>query len=565
MQAVEGIEKVVPPPAQKQTASAPPTPQHPEGTPRALSPSEEFPLPPGRPMTDAWLPGGASSPAVRRDDSVTAEQDELPGVPMDLAATLPAVLPGVPQSPAQSYDYAPALRNAASPSGTAGSPAPPPAPGPAPQAPQPVVDSDLQPVTRTSKPTPSAGASDECLDLPLEEVLKQATEAFGQIACALSSTKWDRRVQALKGITTVLKGLDIKTGLGSLAAEGNTGGARGLQLRDHARCFNAACLILHIVMREKVLPVLLAAHELYKVTFEHGRAAVTEAHALRAADELFPHILAKLGDLNIRLHESACSCVLFTAMQPFFGITVVLARLFDVVDGRGVQQTSTLRGQQKMRVHYGVLQAVEMLLKQSPGRREDEGDVADAVATWSPADIAPFIVVGLHADSVTGARVQQGALGLAMNVYTTLGKSALLPILAELSSAAKDILAARLEEEGEDIEDLEGDDPDEECIEFSGDLCVLGVGLQPQLSIAKANTTDGEECLMDEILEDTGLVFDGQALGKKQAPLRSVLDEELKGLDLNNFDEDDLDQLDTATSMGSGNVRRLRSKEGLLS
>jgi len=42
--------------------------------------------------------------------------------------------------------------------------------------------------------------------------LMQATEAFGQIAMSLTSTKWDKRVQALKGVAAVLKGLDIKSG-----------------------------------------------------------------------------------------------------------------------------------------------------------------------------------------------------------------------------------------------------------------------------------------------------------------------------------------------------------------
>lgn len=539
MQAVEGVGAVVPPPAQKQTASAPPTPLHPEGTPRALSPSEEFPGPPGQAphsvtMTDAWMPGSGS-------------KAELPGMPMS------------PQGNGRSE---------------LGAEAPPPAPSPMSPPPQPRID--IEPPVSSERPTTGGGrpsnASEQCFEVPLEEVLTQATEAFGQIATALSSTKWDRRAQALKGITAVLKGLDIKAspmaaGIGreiSFASDGSSG-ARGLQLRDHARCFNAACLILHIALRDKVLPVLLAAHELYRVTFEHGRAAVTEAEAARAANALFPHILAKLGELNIRLHESACSCVLFTASQPFFGISSSLARLQDVIEGRG-QQASGLRGQQKMRVYYGVLQAVEMLMRQSPGRRDHEGDETDAVTTWTPADITPFIISGLNADSVTGARVQQAALGLATTVYTTLGKASLLPILEQLSPAAKDILVSRFEEEGEDLEDPDGGDGDEDCIELTGDdgLCVFGVGLRPNANLSKSHTTDGEECLMDEILEDTGLVFDGQALTKKRHT-HSELDEELTGLGF--FDEDELEQLPTATSMPELCLggRRLRSKDGLLS
>lgn len=441
--------------------------------------------------------------------------------------------------------------------------------------PQPVVDAELQPpasVHNCSSGTDGGSdlSSQRPLDVPLEEVLKQATEAFGQIASALSSTKWDRRVQALKGVTTVLKGLDIKvaTPMGqhnrSLTDEATAGGARGLQLRDHARCFHAACLILNIVMRDKVLPVVLAAHELYRVAFEHSQAFATEAEAFGAVDALFPHILGKLGELNIRLHESACACVLFTATQPFFGVSLVLARLLDVVDGRGAHQATALRGQQKMRVLSGVLQAVDMLIKKSPARRDGEGDAVDAVATWTPADVAPFIVSGLQADSVTGARVQQASLGLAMHIYMTLGKGALSPVVEQLSPAAKDLLVSRLEQEGEDIEDLDGDDGDEEeCIELTGadSLCIMGVGLRPKPdpSIAKPNTTDHEECLMDEILEDTGLVMDCKGFGKNHAS-QSELDEELLDLGL-----DDLEQLATATSLPEGSRWMSKNKQALLS
>lgn len=410
---------------------------------------------------------------------------------------------------------------------------PPSVPKPTLAPPPPMVDTEPPSVQRAAEE--GGDVSQQSLDLPLEEVLKQATDAFGQIATALSSTKWDRRVQALKGITTVLKGLDMK-GAGLGHGEHGTG-ARGLQLRDHARCFKAACLILHIVMRDKVLPVLLAAHELYRVTFEHGRAAVSETEASFSAGALFPHILAKLGELNIRLHDSACDCVLYTAKQPFFGVPLVLTRLLDVLEGRGPHQAPALRGQQKVRVHYGVMQAVEMLIRTTPARHQGEGNQSDEMVTWTATDVYPFIVSGLQADSVTGARIQQAAISLAINIYTTLGKAALLPILEQLSPAAKDILMSRLEEEGEDVEDMDGGDGDEEdCIELTGadSLCVMGVGLRPhqELSISKPNTTDGEEAFMDEILEDTGLVFDGKALGKKQ-PMKSALDEELLGLGLN--------------------------------
>merc|ERR1719201_1440499 len=110
------------------------------------------------------------------------------------------------------------------------------------------------------------------------------------------------------------------------------------------------------------------------------------------------------------------------------------------MEGRGPQQAGALRGQQRMRVHYGVLQTVEQLMRQAPGRRVGEGDDADASTTWTPGNLCPFITSGLQADSVLGARVQQAALSIAVHAYQMLGKAALLPILEQLAPAAQDML-----------------------------------------------------------------------------------------------------------------------------
>ncbi len=45
-----------------------------------------------------------------------------------------------------------------------------------------------------------------------------------------------------------------------------------------------------------------------------------------------------------------------------------------------------------------------------PGRMGVEWPVMDVHAPRTAADISPFVVSGLHADSVTGARVQQVTL-----------------------------------------------------------------------------------------------------------------------------------------------------------
>merc|ERR1719188_220507 len=70
--------------------------------------------------------------------------------------------------------------------------------------------------------------------------------------------------------------------LEAAAAPPRGSSCRGLQLRDRARCFRAAALILHIAMRDKVLPVVFAAHELYRLAFEHGLGCVAEDEANHA-------------------------------------------------------------------------------------------------------------------------------------------------------------------------------------------------------------------------------------------------------------------------------------------
>lgn len=448
------VPKVCQAPLQERTASAPPTPEHPEGVPRSASPGEFPPLSEDGPRThsDGWMPGTTAAPVVR----------EAPD------ASPSAGAPGVP------------------------------------------------------------GALELCFDAPLEEVLALSTEAFGQLAASLSSPKWDRRVQALKGVGMVLKGLDIK-------ANPSKGTARGLQLRDHARCFRAACLILHITMRDKVLPVLFAAHELYCLAFEYGHWAVPEAEACFAMGVLMQHLLVKLGELNIRLHESACTGVAFSAGRPFFGLREVFSRLRSHLDGRA----SSVRGPQRLRAQAGVLDIVGQLLRRFPGRRAGEGDGANAVRSWTAADVAPFIISGITVDGVTGLRVQQAAVSLAVIVVDAFGKRALDPVMADLNPTAKDMLVARLEEERDGLsEDGEGsngeddDDDDGDVVELTGvdGLCILGVGLRPMGPKGVSLMDQSEECIMDEILEATGLVFGGQALPSLLGPSESALDEDLRGL-----------------------------------
>jgi len=300
---------------------------------------------------------------------------------------------------------------------------------------------------------------------------------------------------------------------------------------------------LNIALRDKVLPVLFAAHELYRITFEHGGTSVPEEEASFAMGKLLEHIMAKLGEVNIKMHESACQAFVFsTGMPPRLGLSAAFTRLRQHLD------ESQARGLQRMRVHAGILDVVGQLLRRFPGRREDEGDESDAAAAWSPLDVAPFVSGGVTADAVMGARVQQAAATLAVVVYTTLGKRSLDVITADMPEAAKEIVMEKVAEEtGEVAEDGDCDDLDDEAgggedmppgAVAGIDLCITGVALRAPERVRLTKTDGKEETIMDEILEETGQVFQGEGLKvapgqvKKDSFASSPLDEDLRSLGL---------------------------------
>merc|ERR1712050_201986 len=143
--------------------------------------------------------------------------------------------------------------------------------------------------------------------------------------------------------------------------------------------------------------------------------------------------------------------------------------------------------------------------------------MGDAVATWTPMDVNPFIIGGLAVDGVTGARVQHAAGSIAVAVCGTLGRAALNPVFACISKPAKEFLSSRLQAElGDPGEDGWHDgEEDDDAVELTGaeNLCVLCVGLRPPqqhgLQRSAPLTDHNEECFMDLILEETGLAFGG--------------------------------------------------------
>ncbi|CAK0868144.1 unnamed protein product, partial [Prorocentrum cordatum] len=133
-----------------------------------------------------------------------------------------------------------------------------------------------------------------------------------------------------------------------------------------AAAWRLSCQLLHHVMRDKVMPVRLAACDLFLATFASAEATVSQAEGRFALGTLLEHLVDRLGDSNLRLHESARRCVLFAAeLSSLFGLGAVLARL------RARLESS--RGSERTKVHFGVLDAVSVLLEHFPGRRGGAG------------------------------------------------------------------------------------------------------------------------------------------------------------------------------------------------
>ncbi|CAE8592652.1 unnamed protein product, partial [Polarella glacialis] len=248
----------------------------------------------------------------------------------------------------------------------------------------------------TRTPSPEDVESEDCLnfDAPLEQTHAGIAEVFGQmISTSLQSTKWDKRSQALKAITTVLKGLDMQ----GMAPPGSTGVlhmGKGLILRDRTRCWRLSCQLLNHVMRDKVMPVRLAGLELFMDTFANTEGVAEPVEVRYAAGVLVEHLIDRLGDSNLRLHEAARKCVMFSAERPgMLGLGQVLIRLRERLE-------NAPKGGERTKVHFGVLDAVSILLEHFPGRRADNKRV-DSVALDEDEELEDVEEIRTSADSWT--------------------------------------------------------------------------------------------------------------------------------------------------------------------
>lgn len=393
----------------------------------------------------------------------------------------------------------------------------------APEAGEAELGAEVRPVARQESfaadlPTDDQDAAVD-LDVPLEQVFASVGQAFGSmISSSLQSPKWDKRAQALKAVGTMLRGLDLQ----GPAKPGSTGVlGKGLRLRDRVVCWRTCCQLLNHCLRDKVMPVRLAAHELFLDAFSVSEGLVAQAEVHYAITILIEHLLDRLGDSNLRLHESARKCVLFSAEHPgLLGLGAVLSKLRLRLEAKG-------KAGDRAKVYHGVLDAVNLLLQHFPGRRndrhagiaDDEDEAEDLAnepsASWTQDDIAPFIVAGM--DDNLGARPRNTAVALAVTVYQTFGMEAMQPLLAGLRPAKQALLKQKFEE----VEELGPDDGDsstgEDRTKDFSDLVICGNAVklcrQPQLPGAVCSGEgDDEEMIMDCILEETGMVFNGAGI-----------------------------------------------------
>eukprot|EP00931_Biecheleriopsis_adriatica_P062840 TRINITY_DN3795_c0_g1_i1.p1 TRINITY_DN3795_c0_g1~~TRINITY_DN3795_c0_g1_i1.p1 ORF type:complete len:579 (-),score=139.62 TRINITY_DN3795_c0_g1_i1:84-1820(-) len=360
-------------------------------------------------------------------------------------------------------------------------------------------------------------------DAPLREIYAGIAADFGQeVAAFLESTKWDKRSQALKSISAALKGQDLE----GMAAPGSTGVlGRGFRFRDRARCWRLSCQLLNHIMRDKVIPVRLAALELYADTFANAEGIADPAEVKYAAAVLIDHLFERLGDSNLRLHESARKCILFSAEKKgMLGLGGVLNRL------RARLEQAPKAGE-RTKMHFGVLDAVSVLLEHFPGHRgldhaiDLDDDLHDsrvhtAANSWTVESVTFFIAAGM--DDSLGARVRSSAVSLAVAVYRTFGAQSVDPMLRGLRPAKQTLLKQKFKEIDDEsnpdyLEDEDDGDEGEERPDLN-DLMICGAALKPP-TLASTVQLPGsleslgeDECLMDGILEETGMVFSGAGI-----------------------------------------------------
>ncbi|CAE7823749.1 unnamed protein product, partial [Symbiodinium sp. KB8] len=363
-----------------------------------------------------------------------------------------------------------------------------------------VVEEVLQDSTKEATPD---------FKLSPSEIYAAVAAEFGEeTASLLQSTKWDKRQRGLQSISAVLNGSDLE-GV-AVALPGSARSTKGL-FRERAAAWEVSCLVLNHVLRDKVIPVGLTALELFRDTFQNIDVSISAAQVQHAVSVLIEHVMFRIGDSNVRLHEGARRDLVLAASRQLLGIGGVLDRLQQRLE------TAPPKGGERNKVMFGILDTVAEIIR---SYSESSSTGPPSPHTWSIDVISGFIAAGM--EESLGPRVRNSSVALAAAVYRLRGPKVAETLMAGLRPAKKALLREKFQEideeggsgEPEEEEDSQGGDvrPDlDDCLHVCSALPVLpGV------------VAGEEESLMDGILEETGLVFNGAGIHNDEARRRSI-------------------------------------------
>jgi len=360
--------------------------------------------------------------------------------------------------------------------------------------------------------SPLADSEEETITLdfklPPSEIYEAIAAEFGEeTASLLQSTKWDKRQRSLQSISAVLNGSDLE----GVALPGSASASTKGLFRERAAAWRVSCLVLNHVLRDKVIPVGLTALELFRDTFQNIDVSISAAQVQHAVSVLIEHVMFRIGDSNVRLHEGARRDLVFAASRQLLGIGGVLDRLQQRLE------TAPPKGGERNKVLFGVLDTVAEIIR---SYSESSSTGPPSPHTWSIDVISGFIAAGM--EESLGPRVRNSSVALAAAVYRLRGPKVAETLMAGLRPAKKALLRQKFQEIDE--EGWSGE-PDEEEDSQGGDVrpdldgCLHVCSALPALPGVVAGE---EESLMDGILEETGLVFNGAGIHNDEARRRSI-------------------------------------------
>jgi hypothetical protein len=355
----------------------------------------------------------------------------------------------------------------------------------------------------SARSTPETASPDEVQDVQDDQDVAEAAapppqkralpsadaeEAFGaMIAAALKSPKWDRRVEGIKGIESMVKSHAL---------------APGGRNESHQQQLFAAMRVLEQVLRDKVFPVLAAAFALYDAVLKHAELSLDAQDRDAGLEVLLPVIVSRLGDTNQKIHDAAASAVLSTAQRVEEMGAVCVEVLSAAITAEIATTAADTKSVARMRV-VGVLSCLESLVRQ-------QGASAETAALLAP------MIPGVLDHPKEKVRIA------CLDVVAQFAHAGVeIPNLV-LRSALEDLLQARIadlaEDDGEEIAGVEfmvigtsipvhSVHTAREPSGFEGLPSLPQASAKPDLGFG-----DDEEALMDDILGSTGVAFQKSGL-----------------------------------------------------